>query len=594
MKKLLALCAAVAVAACYSWVPINAGEPSASATSPTAPAIVLTAPAAATAVELLKPEQLAFLRMPRAERIDFFADPAKRQVLALSAGHPLAVEFAWKAVSPSMEYTLWYARNPDFRDAMKITTQETRASIDNLRIATTYHWKVMTKNATSAVQNFTTATTAPRLLRIPGVDNARDLGGRIGLNGRRVRQDRIFRTAQFNDVAKPVFMNIKELEQDPDYAEEMRTARICEDGLKEITAGKAQPVPYAIGRKWTAFQPNRKQLTPEECRTVAGLNTVPETLFGATASIFMADTQDLCRLPYTGNGEPMVLFQEFTSERDGMMPIRCGGDWYWRLMINGMTICNRLTIGNKKAVDANAHWLLLPVCRGRNIVSVILRSGSGGCLWGCGALTGVNPDELAKTLAAQRAEYLPMRQHVLKMYTPGKCILPPETLRYMRETLGIKTDLDLRSIPECGGMTASPLGEGVKWVHIPSFDYENMQTANGKKAFAESFRLLLDEKNYPIVFHCVHGRSRTGSLAFILNGLLGVDEDELYRDWEATAFCTPSVKFSHARRFNGLITGFMKVPGTNMNDRIANYVLACGFTQEDINRFREMMLEPLP
>ena len=43
--------------------------------------------------------------------------------------------------------------------------------------------------------------------------------------------------------------------------------------------------------------------------------------------------------------------------------------------------------------------------------------------------------------------------------------------------------------------------------------------------------MFLDPANYPIDFHCIAGQDRTGAVAFILNALLGVEEEELYLDW---------------------------------------------------------------
>ena len=81
-------------------------------------------------------------------------------------------------------------------------------------------------------------------------------------------------------------------------------------------------------------------------------------------------------------------------------------------------------------------------------------------------------------------------------------------------------------------------------------------------------------------------------LHLILNGLLGVAEEELYLDWEVTGFWNPSTSFNHARRFDKLVEGFMKkVPGANLHEKIENYVLALGFTKADIEKFRSMMLE---
>ena len=175
---------------------------------------------------------------------------------------------------------------------------------------------------------------------------------------------------------------------------------------------------------------------------------------------------------------------------------------------------------------------------------------------------------------------------------PGKVTLTDASRAYAKGVLRIRTDLDLRTDHECFGMTGSPLGPEVKWVHISSSAYGGMGKDKGKKAFAKGFRVFLDEKNYPMVFHCIAGADRTGSLAFILGALLGVDEEELWRDWEVTAFQSSNIKFSHKARFNKLVKVFDAFPGANIHEKVEAYVKSLGFTDADIAKFRSIMLEP--
>ena len=157
--------------------------------------------------------------------------------------------------------------------------------------------------------------------------------------------------------------------------------------------------------------------------------------------------------------------------------------------------------------------------------------------------------------------------------------------------LGIRTDLDLRSDRECFGMTGSPFGPEVTWLHVSSSAYGGIQKESGKKAFAKVFRAFLDADRYPIVFHCIAGADRTGSLAFVLEALLGMDEDELYKDWEVTGFQKSKLDFRHETRFDKLVKGFDIYPGATIHERVVAFVKSCGFTDADIARFRELVLE---
>ena len=165
------------------------------------------------------------------------------------------------------------------------------------------------------------------------------------------------------------------------------------------------------------------------------------------------------------------------------------------------------------------------------------------------------------------------------------------TKAYLRDKLGIKSDIDLRGPNEVWGMTESPLGPRVTWFWYQNFAYSGMGTDTGKEGFRKVFRVFLDEKNYPIDFHCIGGADRTGCDAWILNGILGVCEDDLMKDWEITCFEYESQAFGHEARidrFRQVIDGFA---GATMQEKCVNYVKALGFTDADIERFRSIMIE---
>ena len=94
---------------------------------------------------------------------------------------------------------------------------------------------------------------------------------------------------------------------------------------------------------------------------------------------------------------------------------------------------------------------------------------------------------------------------------------------FFTDTLGIRTDLDLRSNTECDGMTGSPLGTNVVWRHIPSLAYARLDSPEGRKAFAKVFRTLLDERAHPALIHCRVGRDRAGTAVFLLNLKIAVE-----------------------------------------------------------------------
>ena len=551
--------------------------------------IALTAPKSGATVPLLNQAQKAFVTMPRKERIAFFADAEKRKKLAEETGWlPLPVEFSWKSdAADNAKFRVLVSESPEMADALIVAGQRDAARIDNLKIGQKYYWQVEAAlpgaaPVRSEVRSFTTEAQPPRLLRFPDVPNVRDLGGRSAMNGMYVKQGRIFRTAGMNNNARkiPVKNEADLFRAFPDYREILPFYK----GLKKRLAAdpkSVRVVPYSLGSKWTVFKTDKADLTADEMKTLAALTAVPQTLFGVKAEVEPANQRGRVELPLAN--KTAALMQEFSAPVDGVMQIATGGDWFWNVRVNGKLVYSRMQGNGKPATTSNYHYFI-PVRKGKNLMVVVLKGGSKRWMWCCGRRKkqdlARNVDETVKAL-----------RNASVGYEKGKSRVTPEGRAIFLGQFGVKSDIDLRSDRECWGMTGSPLDKSVKWFHISSSAYAGMQTDGGKAQFAKVFKVFLDEKNYPVIFHCIAGQDRTGAVAFILNGLVGVAEEELYLDWEVTGFWNKNAKFCHAQRFDKLIGGFRKLPGKDLHEQIENYVLSCGFTKDDIAHFRSMMLE---
>ncbi len=132
---------------------------------------------------------------------------------------------------------------------------------------------------------------------------------------------------------------------------------------------------------------------------------------------------------------------------------------------------------------------------------------------------------------------------------------------------GIRYEIDLRRTDENGNMTASPLGTGVDYLNVPSGSYGGYFSDPAKAALV--FREFADGDNYPIVFHCVGGADRTGTLAVMLKALLGVGENDLTADFELT----PGRQRKRGEGSNawidfpGLMTTLKALPGDTIQEK---------------------------
>ncbi len=381
-----------------------------------------------------------------------------------------------------------------------------------------------------------------------------------------------------------------------EFSRSVNSARLAECRSAASASDSVVCLPWLLKDEWIAYLPDKDKSGPDKIREFFALNSAPAEYLGAAAVTLRSRGNAGVEFAAPSAGRPAYLMQEFYSGADGVMRIGCGADWFWAVAVNGEILAD-LTPGKRGnarlPVSAENYVLDIPVRKGRNVLSVCVCSGMDGWRWCCAPPPPLRSS--AETLCTRMRFLEMMREDLFSScgsVRPGRNWIDAGTQTYMVDILGIRSDVDLRSDSECSGMTGSPLGPRVKWYQYPSGCYGGMTGRSARDAFTKEFRVFLDESSYPVDFHCWGGQDRTGSLAFILNALLGVDEEELWLDWEATGFWNPSNAFRHDLLFDSLIRVLGALPGENMREKCENYVLSLGFTRDDIEKFRSIMLEP--
>ena len=601
MKTIPRLLFLVFAAGCAT-SPVRNPAPAAATAAKPAQDIVPLAPATGAVVPLLSDGQKAFFDLSAAERRAGFRDPAWRHGLE-RLGHrprPVRLEWSWTPDSdPPGNYRVALERrtpgDPDgWEPAGECIAAVPWLDLTNLEAGRDYRWTV-SGYGRSASGTFSTEARAPRLLDVPGIPNARDLGGWTGRDGRRVRQGVFIRTAGLNDNAADVWFTREELVASDTNGVRAAAAAALEAERQAIAALERTPGGVATVRvtpaadAWTLF---RVAAADFDDAAVAALDAIPDTFCGAAAAPLPAD--GAIGSPGEAAG-PAVALLELDAEEDGLALVSCGADWWWSLRVNGRLLVDRTPkrIGNERWPVAPAnHPLLLPVRKGRNLLAAVVNTGNAGWRWCFDAAPAATP---ADALATWR-RFVETRDkelwRVLKGFKPGDSRVTPETRALLFDRFGIRTDLDLRTDGECRGMEGSPLGPDVRWAHVSSAAYGDLQLDWGRDAFKRVFAVFLDPASAGIDFHCIAGQDRTGAVAFAVLALLGVSEEDLARDWEATALWNPQDGFNHAGRYDKLVRGFDRWPGETIGERVEAYVLSLGFSAADLDAFRERLLEP--
>lgn len=164
-----------------------------------------------------------------------------------------------------------------------------------------------------------------------------------------------------------------------------------------------------------------------------------------------------------------------------------------------------------------------------------------------------------------------------------------EGIRTMAEVLGIKTEIDIRTIGEAEGITKSFI-PGAKLVYYTQSGYKQTLTHTAESV-ANTFRLLARPENYPVYFHCTAGADRTGTLAYLINALLGVDEATLIKDYEFTSFSIYGERNSQTTEltFYELEDYVKSLAGDTLAEKVEGYLLSIGVTADEIANVRAIM-----
>ena len=138
-----------------------------------------------------------------------------------------------------------------------------------------------------------------------------------------------------------------------------------------------------------------------------------------------------------------------------------------------------------------------------------------------------------------------LNQNSLKSDGSVSVKISQKGIAYMTQELGIRTEIDLRERSENGfdpfGEGFSVLGEQVKYIACPMVnkapDYNPADPANFD-SLRRCLEVFADPEAYPIYFHCSVGTDRTGYIAYLLGGLLGVSKEDLLRDYLFSDFAS--------------------------------------------------------
>ena len=169
------------------------------------------------------------------------------------------------------------------------------------------------------------------------------------------------------------------------------------------------------------------------------------------------------------------------------------------------------------------------------------------------------------------------------------------------ERLNIRLEVDLRSDAEAWGHDLlmekaqdRSMIPGASYVRIPIMGYYNgvVQDSDRYPMTVAALEQIIDSviQGRPVFIHCAAGADRTGTIAVLLEGLLGVSRSDIDKDYELTTFGSDNGLRSRAfDEYLSLMYGISLAGGDTFEDQCINWFLKAGFDVDTLNLFRQVM-----
>ena len=171
----------------------------------------------------------------------------------------------------------------------------------------------------------------------------------------------------------------------------------------------------------------------------------------------------------------------------------------------------------------------------------------------------------------------------------------------MVNQVGIRTELQLLPKSESRHTYSA---WGIDFYANPTENSSVNYSLSNKSLWKFYLQVVFDSVSHdkPVYFHCGIGADRTGTIAVMLEALLGVSQSDIDKDYELTNFYVVSPTYPRRRNVDmyknyiAEIKNFPLVGG--LADTFANHAISfaasLGFTAEEINAYRNACIDGTP
>lgn len=174
-------------------------------------------------------------------------------------------------------------------------------------------------------------------------------------------------------------------------------------------------------------------------------------------------------------------------------------------------------------------------------------------------------------------------------------------IKKLKDEYNLKYVIDLRSTKEIGVFLDKLSDiEGIEYhniqlsIRIKDLKKQNLDLGdcyvkllNQKEKIKSIFDIIAGANGGSLLFHCAHGKDRTGVVAALLLGLCGVSDDDIIDDYCATYELIKINNKTKSKVASGYIKKMISHISNNYKNT-ENYLLECGVSKENINKIKDI------